>query len=120
MTEIFQTLLLLLGLIGSHVADPGEPCTAANCPAVPTRPVVAWAAPQTLRADEVRLFSRGEHRPGQANGGVLVLHVGDERGADTLGPADFLLVAPAPERLRAVIAPRAQVEVRLRRVSSAP
>jgi len=110
MTEIFQTLLLLLGLIGSHVADPGEPCSSANCPAVPTRPVVAWAAPQTLRADEVRLFSRGERRPGQARGVELP--------ADSSVPVDFLWVAPAPERLRSAVAPRAQVEVRLRIVGS--
>jgi len=119
MTEIFQTILLLLGLLGSHVADPGEPCTSANCPAVPTRPVVALGAPQTLRADEVRLFSRGEHRPGQPRERVLVLHVGDELAPGVLGPPNVLLVAPASERLRPVIAPRAPVEVRLRRMAAA-
>lgn len=92
MPALFQTLLLLLGFVGTRLADAGDPCAGGACPAVPDRPVVAWGAPQTLRADEVRLFARESRRPGQPGPALL-----ETRGADAV-----LMVAPAPERLRAL------------------
>ena len=115
MPELFQTLLILLGLLGGRVADPGDGCPSGTCPAVPERPVAALGAPQTLRADEVRLFARGDHRPGQAAGALEVLRPGAARGPEVEGAPTFVIVPPAPERLRPALASRATVEVRLRR-----
>ncbi|MCY2959670.1 MAG: hypothetical protein NTY35_05850 [Planctomycetota bacterium] len=111
MPELVQTLLLLLGLLGAQFAGSGDTCPGGACPAVPERPVVSWAAPQTLRADEVRLFSRGEYRPGQPGIGI---EAPDFDGSDR--PREFLLVAPALERLRPALEHRATVQLRLRRL----
>lgn len=110
MPELLQTLLVLLGLVGAHYADPGEACPNGACPAVPDRPAVAWTAPQTLRADEVRLFSRSESRPGEHAGGIPAA-----AAAGREGEREVWIVAPATERLRPVLAGRARVEVRLLR-----
>lgn len=116
MPELFQTLLILLGLVGAHYADPGDACPPGACPSVPDRAVVTWTAPQTLRADEVRLFSRGETRPGQ--------RMGADRGEDGTGAErdaapgtrrGVLIVAPARDRLRTALSGHAHVEVRVRR-----
>lgn len=116
MAEVFQTLLVLLGLVVARVADPGEFACANDCPAVPVRPVVAWSAQQDVRADEVRLFSRGARRPGQP---------GPEFAATCPSiavegaPARFVVIGPARERLASALAPRAQVVVRMQRVGPA-
>jgi len=88
---MLQTIFLLLGLLAGHVADPGQPCENGPCPEIPHRPVVAWTAPQSLRADEIRLWSRGERRPGQPGASVDLTW-----WQATHAP---LVIAPAPERL---------------------
>lgn len=91
MPELLPILWMLLGIVGARFAGPADDCVGSDCPAVPARPVVAWTTPQSLRADEVRLFSRQERRPGQP-GDVIVLELHVEREAT--------LVAPAAVRLR--------------------
>jgi hypothetical protein len=93
MPELLPILWMLLGFVGARVAGPADDRGGSDCPAVPARPVVAWTAPQSLRADEVRLFSRQERRPSQP-GDVIVLEIHVEREAT--------VVAPAAVRLRAV------------------
>jgi hypothetical protein len=93
MPELIPILWMLLGLVGARFSGPADDCSGSDCPAVPARPVVAWTTPQSLRADEVRLFSRQERRPGQP-GDVVVLEYRTERGT--------IVIEPAAVRLRTV------------------
>jgi hypothetical protein len=89
MAELLRSILLLIGLLANHVVEGGDLCPTGPCPDVPNRPVVAWTATQSPRADEITLWTRGERRPGQP-GPVVRL----ERG-----PHARLVVGPATERL---------------------
>ena len=84
-----------IACLGSEAVDRTELCADGACPAVPDRPVVAWTAPQTVRADEVVLFSRGE--------GATRLAI-----APVAGPheREVLVIAPAGERVGTVLAIR--------------
>ena len=91
--ELLQALLILCGYLGARVADSGNACAQGACPAVPDRPVVAWTAPQTVRADEVHLFSRAA---GQLE--------------HSLERSEVLVVGPARERLTIVLTTRSRDE----------
>ncbi len=97
MAEFALLLWMFFGLVGAHVAGSGSDCGAGECAAVPNRPTVAWSVHETLRADEVRLFARGERRPGQP-GHVLVLDARPDR--------EVLVVPPAEIRVRVSIGQR--------------
>jgi hypothetical protein len=103
---LVQALLLLLGIAGARYVDPASGCTPGPCADVPERPVVAWIGPQTVRSDEILLFSRGARRPGQP--GESALRVENGRAP--------WIVGPARERVRDVLAR----EVFLRGHSAAP
>ena len=86
---MMQTIFLLIGLFAVRATDPGDSCPTGACPEVPHRPVIAWTAPQSLRADEVGLFCRGERRPGQPGASVTLWRE----------PHEKLVIGSARERL---------------------
>lgn len=94
MAEFALLVWMFFGLVGAHVAGPGGDCYAGDCAAVPNRPTVAWSVNETVRADEVRLFARGERRPGQP-GHVLVMEARPDR--------ELLVVPPAEIRVRVLV-----------------
>jgi hypothetical protein len=104
--ELLQSFLILIGLLAARIAEADAPCPGM-CAEPAARPVVAWAAPQNVRADEVRLFSRGERRPGQPAVDLAVVRMTGST------PRAVLVVAPAGERVGAELA------VRVHRIPSA-
>ncbi len=103
MFELVQVLLFVLGIAAARLADPGTPCATGPCPPIPDRPIVAWSSPEPLRADEFRLFSRCERRPGQP-GAAPVIFVQSDR---------VCFIGPASERVRPRLerSPRLEVGV---------
>jgi hypothetical protein len=93
MAGLFQSLLLLLGLLVGRAVQPDAPCAGA-CPDVAPSPTLAWTAEQTVPAAEARLWARAPRRPGQP--GPLPEPV--RRLAE--GHLRVLVVLPAPERVR--------------------
>ncbi len=89
MAELLQTIFLVIGFLAGQAAHAGNDCPVGPCPEIPHRPVVAWTAPQSLPAGEIRLWSRGERRPGQPGATVTL----------SSEPRARLVVAPAAERL---------------------
>jgi hypothetical protein len=97
MIELVHAVLTVLGFLGAQVADPGPICAGGACPEVPHRPVVAWSAPQTVRADEVRLFAHDVRRPGCAPSSQADLAV--QLGMAAGWSREVLVVPVARERL---------------------
>lgn len=90
MAEFGLLVWMIFGLVGAHVAGPSGDGDAGVRAAVSNRPTPAWSVSETLRADEVHFFARGQRRPGQA-GRVFVLARRSERGVHVVPPAEIRL-----------------------------
>ncbi|GEM_PF-4885206 len=109
MFELVQCLLFVLGIAAARLANPGDACALSPCPPISARPIAAWSSPEPLRADEFRLFARGERRPGQPSAAPIVF-VPSER---------VWFIGPASERVRPRLARASRLEVSVPDAASA-